>query len=347
MQSCTAVQQWGVVQECVHCRSSCSVHWSAVQWVTIKQALTDRSPALSPISDYTLALHNNLFTKKGFRKSQNVCFVSHMGRRQLIKENYFIFKSLTNCSPVSSFLSGDNDCSHSCIFCQVFVAIDPPTMPWIARRDNKVPNRFPISQIALLNNARHSWILNFVILAAFSANQQSGTRAKNRDTFVLFNWISISALVFFPFQKKWLWLIVREWNQDSWTLYFVCLYSSVNSLCSGRIWFPHFWGLPWARRLKFWVKFVELCACGSARISFQFINKPSCTLQSPYTHFLDINMGGAFYSVSTVHPSIAEWKNCCREIARGILIAIEIWGEGQLQSRTSLESIFVLFVWRG
>ena len=93
----------------------------------------------------------------------------------------------------------------------------------------------------------------------------------------------------------------------------VCLYSSVNSLCSRRIWFPHFWGLLWARRLKFWVKFVELCACGSARISFQFINKPSCTLQSPYTHFLDINMGGAFYSVSTVHPSIAEWKNCCRE----------------------------------
>ena len=127
----------------------------------------------------------------------------------------------------------------------------------------------------------------------------------------------------------------------------VCLYSSVNSLCSRRIWFPHFWGLLWAQRLKFWVKFVELCACGSARISFQFINKPSCTLQSPYTHFLDINMGGAFYSVSTVHPSIAEWKNCCREIARGILIAIEIWGEGQLQSRTSLESIFVLFVWRG
>ena len=127
----------------------------------------------------------------------------------------------------------------------------------------------------------------------------------------------------------------------------VCLYSSVNSLCSRRIWFPHFWGLPWAQRLKFWVKFVELCACGSARISFQFINKPSCTLQSPYTHFLDINMGGAFYSVSTVHPSIAEWKNCCREIARASLIAIEIWGEGQLQSRTSLESIFVLFVWRG
>ena len=127
----------------------------------------------------------------------------------------------------------------------------------------------------------------------------------------------------------------------------VCLYSSVNSLCSGRIWFPHFWGLLWAGGLKFWVKFVELCACGSARISFQFINKPSCTLQSPYTHFLDINMGGAFYSVSTVHPSIAEWKNCCREIARGILIAIEIWGEGRLQRRTSLESIFVLFVWRG
>ena len=229
-----------------------------------------------------------------------------MGRRQLIKENYFIFKSLTNCSPVSSFLSGDNDCSHSCIFCQVFVAIDPPTMPWIARRDNKVPNRFPISQIALLNNSRHSWILNFVILAAFSANQQSGTRAKNRDTFVLFNWISISALVFFPFQKKWLWHIVREWNQDSWTLYFVCLYSSVNSLCSGRIWFPHFWGLLWAGGLKFWVKFVELCACGSARISFQFINKPSCTLESVHL-FSRHKYEGSFVQTVVSIPTLRSW----------------------------------------
>ena len=156
----------------------------------------------------------------------------------------------------------------------------------------------------------------------------------------------IPFLTFFLFLRMF-WLEIKTQGLAIFCGENVCLYSSVNSLCSRRIWFPHFWGLLWARRLKFWVKFVELCACGSARISFQFINKPSCTLQSPYTHFLDINMGGAFYSVSTVHPSIAEWKNCCREIARGILIAIEIWGEGQLQSRTSLESIFVLFVWRG
>ena len=80
----------------------------------------------------------------------------------------------------------------------------------------------------------------------------------------------------------------------------VCLYSSVNSLCSGRIWFPHFWGLLWAGGLKFWVKFVELCACGSARISFQFINKPSCTPESLHPFSRHKYEGSFVLTVSTL-----------------------------------------------
>ena len=203
-----------------------------------------------------------------------------MGRRQLIKENYFIFKSLTNCSPVSSFLSGDNDCSHSCIFCQVFVAIDPPTMPWIARRDNKVPNRFPISQIALLNNARHSWILNFVILAAFSANQQSGARAKNWDIFVLFSWISIPALVFFSISEK----MTLAHGKRMESRFMNSVFCVFVFLCEFALFGPDlvspFLGITLSPPAQILSEICRIVCLWKRQDIFPIHKKPSCTLES-------------------------------------------------------------------
>ena len=74
---------------------------------------------------------------------------------------------------------------------------------------------FPLPKITLLNNSHHSWILN--LLAAFSANQQSGTRLNKFYPDGAFIFYQILSCIFLKIHiigtPK-----VKTWNQDSRSL---------------------------------------------------------------------------------------------------------------------------------
>ena len=103
----------------------------------------------------------------------------------------------------------DSDWLHSNIG---FISVSgPPTLAW---RDNQVSTGFPLPEITLLNNFHHSWILN--LLAAFSANQQSGTRLNKFYPDGAFIFYQIFSCIFLKIHigtPK-----VKTWNQDSRSL---------------------------------------------------------------------------------------------------------------------------------
>ena len=69
----------------------------------------------------------------------------------------------------------------------------------------KFPTGFPLPKITPLNNSDHSWILN--LLAAFSANQQSGTRPNK------FYLDGAAALTFFPVKYLFVGLLLLFFNK--------------------------------------------------------------------------------------------------------------------------------------